>query len=262
MSVCHTLSVCCFSVTHDVRQSHDVRLSVRDTRCPSVTHDVRLSVRPSHYVRLSVRHTRCPSVVCLAYTISICPSVIRCPFVHPSYTMSVCPSVTRLSLTMSVRHTRCPVRLSHMMSVCLSVRHPMSVCLSVTRCPSVCHTRCPSVRLSHMMSVCMSVRHTMSVCPSVSHDVRLSFVRHTRYPSVRQSHDVRLSVCHTRCPSVTHDIRPSHTMSVRHTMSFCPSIYYTRSNYRCLTPLRQHCSADRSVAENYLRLVINSRRLL
>ena len=141
---------------------------------------------------------------------------------HPSYTMSVCPCVTRLSLTMSVRHTRCPVHLSHM----------------------------------------MSVRHTMSVCPTVSHDVRLSFVRHTRYPSVRQSHDVRLSVCHTRCPSVTHDIRPSHTMSVRHTMSFCPSIYYTRSNYRCLTPLRQHCSADRSVAENYLRLVINSRRLL
>ena len=38
------MSVCCFSVTHDVRQSHDVRLSVRDRRCPSVRHDVRLSV--------------------------------------------------------------------------------------------------------------------------------------------------------------------------------------------------------------------------
>jgi len=38
--------------------------------------------------------------------------------------------------------------------------------------------------------------------------------------------------------------------------------------YRYLTPLRQHCKvtafffADRSVAENYLRLVINARRLL
>ena len=50
--------------------------------CPSVTHNV----------RLSVRHRRCPSVR-PSHTMSVCPSVTH--DVRPSHTMSVCPSVTR-----------------------------------------------------------------------------------------------------------------------------------------------------------------------
>jgi len=54
---------------------------------------------------------------------------------------------------------------------------------------------------------------------TLSHDVRLS-VRHTMSVCPSVTHDVRLSHTMSVCPSVTRDVR----LSVRRTMPVCPSV--------------------------------------